>query len=303
MTACCPSCTIKNTVPGQINSTTATITPTPGATPTITPTPGPTDTPTVTPIPTVVPGTRGDCNNDGAVNAADITSCVLEIFDGDGNSWLDTPGGSFAGNPMGCDSNQDQRVDAGDIVCKTLIIFQGPAACNAAAKFLTAPAAQLALPAVPAEAGATVALPITLTTNGHSLAAAVFSLNLPADLHFDATDADEDGIPDAVQFNVAGGFTKSAQYDAAQHRVDIWIADLALPLNTLPDGPLATVMVEVAADAATDQMLDVRFGDAPPASLGSPDGAAAAVATDDGAVILGSPAQLDHKLYLPVTTK
>lgn len=62
------------------------------------------------------------------VDAGDITACVLEIFDGDGNSWLDAPGGTFAGTP-GCDANADTIIDAGDITCTVLLIFDGPTAC------------------------------------------------------------------------------------------------------------------------------------------------------------------------------
>jgi len=60
----------------------------------------------------------GDCNGDAAIDAADITSIVLWIFDG-----------AYKG-VTGCDANRDTRVDAGDIACTVLIVFNGPNACS-----------------------------------------------------------------------------------------------------------------------------------------------------------------------------
>jgi hypothetical protein len=42
----------------------------------------------------------------------------------------DTPGGTFPGNPVGCDANADTYVNAGDLSCTILIIFNGPGACG-----------------------------------------------------------------------------------------------------------------------------------------------------------------------------
>jgi hypothetical protein len=75
-------------------------------------------------------GISGDCNGDGLVDAGDISALVLEIFDGDGNIPADTPGGTFAGDPVGSDANEDGVVDAGDISCTVLLIFNGPGACG-----------------------------------------------------------------------------------------------------------------------------------------------------------------------------
>jgi hypothetical protein len=38
--------------------------------------------------------------------------------------------GSFVGHPLGCDANQDAIVDAGDVSCTTLLIFEGPGVCG-----------------------------------------------------------------------------------------------------------------------------------------------------------------------------
>ena len=59
------------------------------------------------------------------------SALVLEFFDGDGVLPANTPGGTFAGNPIGCNPNQDHAVDAGDLSCTVLIIWGGgSAACT-----------------------------------------------------------------------------------------------------------------------------------------------------------------------------
>jgi hypothetical protein len=104
-------------------------TPTPTITPspTITPTPTDTPTPTITPTPVVTPG---DCNFDAIVNAGDLSALGLELFDGDGQEPFAVRGGTFPGEPAGCNANSDAAVDAADISCTVLLIFAGPGACE-----------------------------------------------------------------------------------------------------------------------------------------------------------------------------
>ena len=71
----------------------------------------------------------GDCTGDDAINAADITGTISEIFDGDGDNVADVSGGLFAGS-AGCDSTADTFVNAGDLTCTIAIIFDGPNACQ-----------------------------------------------------------------------------------------------------------------------------------------------------------------------------
>jgi sugar lactone lactonase YvrE len=73
----------------------------------------------------------GDCNGDGIVSAGDISALALEFFDGDGNVPADVAGGTFPGNPAGCDANEDGIVSAGDVSCTALLFFNGPGACSA----------------------------------------------------------------------------------------------------------------------------------------------------------------------------
>jgi hypothetical protein len=71
----------------------------------------------------------GDCNGDGVVDAGDLSALTLEIFDSDGNEPRGVTGGTFAGQPIGCNANEDVTVDAGDISCAVLVAFEGQGAC------------------------------------------------------------------------------------------------------------------------------------------------------------------------------
>ncbi|MFC1996607.1 TolB family protein [Chloroflexota bacterium] len=71
----------------------------------------------------ILEGLLGDCNGDNRVDAGDLSALVLEIFDGDDVLPENTPGGTFPGNPVGCNPNQDFLVDAGDLSCTVMIIF------------------------------------------------------------------------------------------------------------------------------------------------------------------------------------
>jgi uncharacterized repeat protein (TIGR01451 family) len=251
---------------------------------------------------TIQTGLPGDCNQDGKVDAGDTISCVLEIFDGDGNFWLDAPGGTFAGSPQGCDSNQDDLIDAADLICTMLIAFQGPEACRAAVSAAGATAAStLAISSVPVEqAGSQVAVPIHFTGAGNGVAAATFVISYDeARLAFDPTDGNGDGIPDAVTFQVPAEFiTQVNVNDKAQ--LEFLIADLSLPSATLPDGILATVNFTVKQGATGKATVD--FATDVAASLGSTAGQRVTVQTQDGAVVLDAASDEEgtiHQLYLP----
>jgi hypothetical protein len=72
----------------------------------------------------------GDCNDDGFVDAGDVTALILEIFDADGWDPLDAPQSDFDGTAVGCNSNADSIVDAADISCLMWLIFGGPCSCG-----------------------------------------------------------------------------------------------------------------------------------------------------------------------------
>lgn len=257
----------------------------------------------------IQPGLSGDCNQDGLVNAADPISCLLEIFDDDGTFWLDAPGGAFPGSPQGCDSNQDAQIDAGDLLCTVLTIFQGPGACQQTGVVASSAApATLALPTgLTAQPGGAVTVPVHLTGNGNPIAAVVFALTFdPARLSLDQTDSDGNGIPDAITFNLPDGVTASVQV-IDNRRLQFAIADLSLPFVSLPDGPLAniTFTTNVLPEAATATSV-IAFADDLPASVGNHTGQSTAVTTADGAVLMRAvppESSLPEKSYLPVVAK
>jgi hypothetical protein len=257
----------------------------------------------------IQPAVAGDCNHDGQVNAADTISCVLEIFDDDGNYWVDAPGGAFTGNPPGCDSNQDTIIDAADLICTTLIIFTGPAACRTDDAVAAAAVADLALPAtVTAPAGTQAAVPLVLASNEQPVAAAVFAVDFDTTrLRFDPTDSNGDEIPDAVTFALPADFTTKIIVDAARRQLQFVIADLTPPLAALPDGVLATIRFDTPAlsqDATgTPSVAPVTFATDHPASLSTALGQSLPVATSNGAVLITTgetSVEQANRLYLPM---
>lgn len=75
---------------------------------------------------TGTPSTQpGDCNASGSINASDLGAVRSEIFDGDGTNPANVGGGSFVGDPVGCDANEDGIIDGGDLSCTALLIAAG----------------------------------------------------------------------------------------------------------------------------------------------------------------------------------
>jgi uncharacterized repeat protein (TIGR01451 family) len=267
----------------------------------------------------------GDCNHDGVVDSADTISCLLELFDGDGTFWLDAAGGSFPGNPQGCDSNQDNQIDAADMVCTVLIIFQGQGACSAAsAQRVAGAAATLEIAdGIAMQPDGNVSVPVTFASNGNEIAATAFVLTFDTTrLYLDPTDGNADGIPDAVTLHVPPRFAKSVTLDE-QGRIQIALTDIALPLMTLADGPLATITFTAAA-TGDGELAAISFADDYPTSAGSTNGTSVPIAVSGGSVLVtkdpGSegpapavpeptapkpetPEQPQIRIYLPVIPK
>jgi hypothetical protein len=207
--------------------------------------------------------TRGDCNGNGNVAAADFIAIVLEIFDANdipyngGPAWWLTHTGDYAGSPLGCDANNSRNgannssdsITAADITCSVLIFFGH--ACGTGLQAASADQAALSVAAV-ANGGQTT-IPVTLKSGGHAVAAAAFALEL-GDSAFDATDANGDGLPDAVTLNVPAGVTKSVVWNAAAKRLEVALYGVNLPLPTLSDGVLATVTVNGNVTPALTQL-------------------------------------------------
>ena len=202
---------------------------------------------------TIFGGEPGDCNGNSVLDAPDLVACGLEIFDGDGSSAFDTPGGTFAGNPVGCDANADRIVDAGDVSCKNRLFFglscSSPPTLGEVVARNGAPRLLLLeelIPVGPNSVRATIAL----DTAGQSLSALAFSLDIDESvLRLDPTDADADGVPDAVRFLGTAASLKSAAYDAddTDGELDILLADLQEVASPFVEGVLLEIEFEVLA--------------------------------------------------------
>ncbi|MFZ1755205.1 MAG: Ig-like domain-containing protein, partial [Caldilineaceae bacterium] len=209
---------------------------------------------------------RGDCNDDGPVDAGDLPALVLEFFDGDNNGdWLDVVNsgtGSFNGSPVGCDANADTVIGAGDLSCQIAILLDSASySCSTqVASAAGVGQAVLSLGAVSAAAaGAEVAVPVQFESGGQQVSAAVFRLKLQG-LVFDADDTDGDGLPDGLELHLPDG----TQAIATQRDGGLDVVLFSPDLTPFGDGPLVTIR----GVQAEGQTAVVRFDGAAPASLG-----------------------------------
>ncbi len=221
----------------------------------------------------IVSGVRGDCNSNGVVTAADLSSLVLELFDEDGDRWLDVRGGSFAGDPVGCDANAEEIVNSGDLSCTSLIIF-GDDCANRRSGTASRERPWLSVETLEAVPGETVLVPVRFNARGWDVNTAVFSLDLRADLvQFDTTDADGDGIPDAVRFGELPGTLRAVFFDPedTDGELDFVLGDLSASPGVFGDGLLVELELELLSPGAT--ILDAAvFSPEPRPSFGTPAG-------------------------------
>jgi hypothetical protein len=244
----------------------------------------------------------GDCNRDRKVDAGDISALVLEIFDGDGNDPAGTPGGTFPGDPVGCNANGDTVVDAGDISATVLLIFGGAGVRGGgggltSAADLPVPFGPVALSAgpvlaipdrVPASPGSRVTMPVNFTANGHNISVVVFSVDYDQTwLTFDPTDGNGDGIPDTVTFNVPAGFSAGVTFNVGDTdgELDFAILDPTLPFASLPGGTIVSITLNVGNPPSATEAA-VNFSHDPAASFGNTAGQSVPGTTDDGSVLI-----------------
>jgi len=217
----------------------------------------------------VANNTRGDCNGNGGVAASDFIATVLEIFDANNlkyenqPAWWLTYTGDYAGSPLGCDANNSRNgvnnssasITAADITCTVLLFFGHT--CGTGVQAAAADQAAT-LSVVTIANGEQTTIPVTLKSNGQAIAAVAFALNL-GDAPFDASDANGDGLPDAVALNVPTGVMKSVTWNAQARRLEVALYGATLPLPTLSDGVLATVTVD---GVVTPSLSQVSLSDA-----------------------------------------
>lgn len=241
----------------------------------------------------------GDCNLSGIIEAGDLTATALELFDAPiGNKWYDTPLGTYAFSGYGCNSNIDSIVDAGDIACTAQKIFNNGFICgNTFASSVGAANLAVAsgLSAVP---GTTVQVPVILNTLGNSVSAAAFALDFNAEeLSFDATDANNDGLPDGVNLNIPAGLMAMATYNADESRVEIVVTGMTVPLPMLADGTIATINLTINEGVGVAETSLALTN----SSLGSDQGQSVPVEVTNGTVqIVSQPAS---RVLLPLISR
>lgn len=187
-------------------------------------------------------------------------------------------------------------VTAGDIICTVLVFFGHECGLSVQAAQV-AETAQLRVTDAQATVGVSTTLTVTLNTGGNAIAAATFALNLdPAKLHFSDTDTDEDGVPDAITLHVPPSMSKTVIWNPEQKRLEVAVFGMSLPLPTLSDGVLATVQVQVAADAtASTTPLALTL-----VSLSDPDGNDLPVTQANGTFTVQPKVTPRTDLFLPL---
>ncbi len=217
-------------------------------------------------------GTRGDCNGDDLVSAGDLTACVLEVFDGDGDFWLAVPGGSFEGVPVGCDANGDEFVNAGDLSCKILLIFEGPGACGGTRRFSDGwgkPVLFMETPR-PNALQARASVPVYFRPRGWAINSLAFSVDYDERAYaLDPSDRDGDGIPDALSFDLPASAQVTVIFDPADAdgEIDVSILDPSQAIDRDVQEPLLTMALK-SEEPGKPNRVKARFSRDPAASFG-----------------------------------
>ncbi len=136
--------------------------------------------------------------------------------------------------------------------------------------------------------GREAAVPVALAGNGLDVAAAAFSIDFDETcLDFDTTDANGNGIPDAVKLKTPPGFELVVRTDISDTNgeLDLFIGDLTPPISALPDGALLTIGLKAVCQAEEEPLpVRVGFGASPAASFSDLSGGAVLGLVTDGVV-------------------
>lgn len=145
----------------------------------------------------------------------------------------------------------------------------------------------------PAAPGGTVVMPVTFDPAGKQVSAAAFSVDYDQEcLVFDPTDANGDGLPDAVVVYTSPAFIVWAFFNSGDTdgEIDIALVDLMPPMAVLPAGTLAEITLEVTCapePPETQREAAVLFSLDPLPSYGDPIGKSLPPgAAQDGSVLI-----------------
>jgi uncharacterized repeat protein (TIGR01451 family) len=245
---------------------------------------------------------RGDCNGDDAVDLADIWSIVRDIFDPtfqgtsgcDANQDRRVDAGDVPSTVliMFNGARSQGRRGADSLVPCSLVPFSPAPLLLCSSAPLPGPA--LTMPEeVQAVAGQAV-VPVTFAANGHSITSLAFSVDYDETwLSLNPADRDGNGVPDAVVFSLPGDFTYSVTFDEgdADGEVDVFIGDITPPLTSLSDGPIVFTILNVDSSPGATRGA-VRFSLDPAASFGDTSG--------QSVPGTATPTTRQYQIYLPV---
>lgn len=214
----------------------------------------------------ILPGVRGDCNADGVIDVADTVSCELEALDFDGTSWLDVPGSTFLGDPVGCDANADRVIDVADLTCKNRLICGLECGEGGGGRGITSGGAPtLVLPdRLVVDENGIATLTVRLDTAGHAITGLLFGLE------WDTARFSIEGT-DTVRFVGSPASTRRALVDPEQGLLRILSADLVRAPRPLAAGTVLEIdvrLVDGGRSAGAPFVPSALF----PVSFATPDG-------------------------------
>lgn len=118
--------------------------------------------------------------------------------------------------------------------------------------------------------GGTVTVPLRFTGSQHGVTSLDFDLLLPGDcLELSPTDANSDGIPDAVTIALGQEYSRTATLidDGGGKRLRVHVADLSAPFTPLPDGQVAAVAFTAACQPPHNGHIAVPLALSSPPAL------------------------------------
>lgn len=213
----------------------------------------------------ILGGPAGDCNSDNLITIADLTAIGLEIFDGDGEFWLDAPQPTYPGSPVGCDANASTLIQAADVSCANLLLFGGTCSTRTEQGVVTAPVLEVS---TQFEAPL-VWLRARLQKNGSAVASLAFSFDLdPTRFDLTQVDLNHDGRIDHVRFPQGQPGLAMVSWNPGDPdgEMDFLLADLSQ--RSLAEG----ILVEVGIPATQPQSRGVVLSAAPAPTFGSTTG-------------------------------
>lgn len=194
-----------------------------------------------------------------------------------------------------------------DSVWTSIRTFRTPSASPAENQSLDAPSSSLKPPsgfalaipsALPAVSDQVVTVPISITLGDGDISGLSFFLNYDQTwLNLEQGDSDEDGLPDAISFNLPGDFTARVRSnpDDLTGKLQIVLSDLTPEMLASLEGPIASISLRAGG---VTQPVETAIGFiVDPASVASdPTGNMIPVATTDGSVMISPSAAI----YVPL---